>query len=121
MAERKRFEWKLRTRTLQLGDRALIVAILNITPDSFSDGGKYTDPDRAVARALELQELGADILDIGAESTKPRCGARSGSRGTAATGAGAQEAGWEAEDPDFGGYLQGRGGRTRGRLWRGDH
>ena len=71
MAERKRFEWKLRTRMLQLGDRALIVAILNITPDSFSDGGKYTDPDRAVARALELQELGADIIDIGAESTKP--------------------------------------------------
>ena len=72
MAERKRFEWKLRgSRTLQLGDRALIVGILNITPDSFSDGGKYTDPDRAVARALELQELGADIIDIGAESTKP--------------------------------------------------
>ena len=71
MAERKRFEWKLRSRTLQLGDRPLIVAILNITPDSFSDGGKHTDPDRAVARALELEELGADIIDIGAESTKP--------------------------------------------------
>lgn len=71
MAERKRFEWKLRSRMLQLGDRPLIVAILNITPDSFSDGGKYTDPDRAVARALELEELGADIIDIGAESTKP--------------------------------------------------
>jgi dihydropteroate synthase len=72
MAERKRFEWKLRgSRMLQLGDRTLIVGILNITPDSFSDGGKYTDPDRAVARALELQELGADIIDIGAESTKP--------------------------------------------------
>ena len=71
MAERKRFEWKLRTRTLLLGERPLIVAVLNITPDSFSDGGKYTDPDRAYARALELQDLGADIIDIGAESTKP--------------------------------------------------
>ena len=71
MAERKRFEWKLPTRTLQLGDRALLVAILNITPDSFSDGGKYSDPDRAVARAIELEELGADIIDIGAESTRP--------------------------------------------------
>ena len=71
MADRKRFEWKLRSRTLQLGDRPLLVAILNITPDSFSDGGKYTDPDRAVARALELEELGADIIDVGAESTKP--------------------------------------------------
>ena len=71
MAERKRFEWKLPSRTLLLGDRPLIVAILNITPDSFSDGGKYTDPDRAYERALELQDLGADIIDIGAESTKP--------------------------------------------------
>src|SRR5450631_3986387 len=71
MVERKRFEWKLRTRTLQLGDRPLIVAILNVTPDSFSDGGKYTDPDRALARAHELEELGADIIDLGAESTKP--------------------------------------------------
>src|SRR5437868_8188599 len=71
MAERKRFEWKLRTRMLQLGDRPLIVAILNLTPDSFSDGGKYSDPDRAFARALELEEQGADIIDIGAESTRP--------------------------------------------------
>ena len=71
MADRKRFEWKLRSRMLQLGDRALIVAVLNITPDSFSDGGNYTDPDRALARALELEELGADIIDIGAESTRP--------------------------------------------------
>ncbi len=71
MVERKRFEWKLRHRTLQLGDRPLLVAILNVTPDSFSDGGKYTDPERALARALELEELGADIIDIGAESTKP--------------------------------------------------
>ena len=71
MVERKRFEWKLRTRTLQLGDRPLIVAILNVTPDSFSDGGKYSDPDRALARAIEIEETGADIIDIGAESTRP--------------------------------------------------
>ena len=45
--------------------------MLNVTPDSFSDGGKYLDPDRAYARALELEEEGADILDIGAESTRP--------------------------------------------------
>ena len=47
------------------------MGVLNITPDSFSDGGKYSDPDRAFARAIELEEQGADILDIGAESTKP--------------------------------------------------
>jgi dihydropteroate synthase len=68
---RKRYIWKLREREITLGDRTLIVGILNVTPDSFSDGGVYLEPDRAYARALELEELGADILDIGAESTKP--------------------------------------------------
>jgi len=68
---RKRFLWKLKHRELQLGDRTLIVGILNVTPDSFSDGGRYFDPDRAFARALELEEQGADIIDIGAESTRP--------------------------------------------------
>ena len=68
---RKRFLWKLKHREIQLGDRTLIVGILNVTPDSFSDGGRYFDPDRAFARALELEEQGADIIDIGAESTRP--------------------------------------------------
>jgi len=68
---RKRFYWKLKRREIQLGDRTLLMAVLNITPDSFSDGGKYADPDRAFSRALELEELGADIVDIGAESTRP--------------------------------------------------
>ena len=68
---RKHFEWKIRGRQLQLGERTLIIGVLNITPDSFSDGGKYEDPDRAFARAIELEEDGADIIDIGAESTRP--------------------------------------------------
>lgn len=68
---RKRFVWKLKDREIQLGDRTLIVGILNVTPDSFSDGGQYLDPDLAFARALELEEQGADIVDIGAESTRP--------------------------------------------------
>src|SRR6266851_1486750 len=68
---RKRFEWKLRKQTLQLGERTLLVGILNVTPDSFSDGGRYEDPDRAFAHAVELEEEGADIIDVGAESTKP--------------------------------------------------
>jgi len=49
----------------------MLMAVLNITPDSFSDGGKYLEPDRAFARAIELEEQGADIVDIGAESTRP--------------------------------------------------
>ncbi len=68
---RKHFEWKIRNRTLQLGERTLIMGIINVTPDSFSDGGRYADPDRAFARALELEDQGADIIDIGAESTRP--------------------------------------------------
>jgi dihydropteroate synthase len=68
---RKRFTWRLRDRTLQLGERTLIMGVLNVTPDSFSDGGKYQDPDRAFARAVELEEQGADLIDIGAESTRP--------------------------------------------------
>src|SRR5713226_5276425 len=68
---RKRFEWKLRDKTLNLGERTLIMGILNVTPDSFTDGGKYQDPDRAFARAVELEEDGADLIDVGAESTRP--------------------------------------------------
>src|SRR5438105_10981590 len=51
---------------------ALVMGIVNVTPDSFSDGGRFLDPDAAVAHALKLVEQGADILDIGGESTRPR-------------------------------------------------
>jgi dihydropteroate synthase len=67
----KPYQWKLKSRELILGNRTLLMGVLNVTPDSFSDGGLYADPDRAFARALELEEQGADIIDIGAESTKP--------------------------------------------------
>jgi len=68
---RRHFVWKLRDRELLTGERTLIMGVVNITPDSFSDGGKYLDPDAAFARAVELEEQGADIIDIGAESTRP--------------------------------------------------
>lgn len=68
---RKRFEWKLRDKTLNLGERTLLMGVLNVTPDSFSDAGKYNDPDRAFAHAVELEEQGADLIDVGAESTRP--------------------------------------------------
>lgn len=67
----KRYRWKLKNRELLLGERTFLVGILNVTPDSFSDGGQFSDPDRAFARAVELEEAGADLLDIGAESTRP--------------------------------------------------
>jgi dihydropteroate synthase len=68
---RKLFFWKLKQREIKLGERTVLMGVLNVTPDSFSDGGKFTDPDRAFAHALELEEHGAEILDIGAESTRP--------------------------------------------------
>ncbi len=68
---RRLHTWKIRSRDLALGDRTLVMGVLNVTPDSFSDGGNYLDPDRAYARALQMEEQGADIIDIGAESTRP--------------------------------------------------
>lgn len=62
---------KLRSRTLVLGERTLIMGVLNVTPDSFSDGGKFFSVKKAVEGALAMQRAGADILDIGAESTRP--------------------------------------------------
>ena len=67
----KRILWKLKERELQLGNRTLLMGVLNVAPDSFSDGGKFTDPDRAFAHAIEMEEQGADIIDVGAESTHP--------------------------------------------------
>lgn len=61
----------MKQREIKLGERTVLMGVLNVTPDSFSDGGKYSDPDRAFARAVELEQQGADIVDIGAESTKP--------------------------------------------------
>ncbi|MBI1738845.1 MAG: dihydropteroate synthase [Acidobacteria bacterium] len=58
-------------RTLVLGERTLVMGVLNVTPDSFSDGGKYFTVDAAVMQALEIEKVGADILDIGGESTRP--------------------------------------------------
>jgi dihydropteroate synthase len=62
---------KLIRSTLDLESRALVMGALNVTPDSFSDGGKYADLESAVARALEIEAEGADILDVGGESTRP--------------------------------------------------
>lgn len=56
---------------LVLGERTLVMGILNVTPDSFSDGGQYADPERAAARALDMEAAGADLIDIGGETTRP--------------------------------------------------
>jgi dihydropteroate synthase len=71
MTPRKVFHLKLLSRTLVLGARTLVMGVLNVTPDSFSDGGKFFSAGKAVEGALAMQAAGADILDIGAESTRP--------------------------------------------------
>jgi dihydropteroate synthase len=68
---RPEFYWKLRSRSLHLGKRTLIMGVVNVTPDSFSDGGKFLDSGSAVEHALQLLAEGADILDLGGESTRP--------------------------------------------------
>jgi dihydropteroate synthase len=65
------FQWNLGARSLELGKRTLIMGVVNVTPDSFWDGGLYFDRDRAAEHALKLLEEGADIVDIGGESTRP--------------------------------------------------
>src|SRR6266566_5827277 len=76
-AMRPVFTWNLGSRSLELGKRTLVMGIVNVTPDSFSDGGQHFTPEVAVAHALKLLEDRADIVDIGGESTRP--GARVGS------------------------------------------
>jgi dihydropteroate synthase len=65
------FHWNLGSRSLELGKRTLIMGIVNVTPDSFSDGGEFVDPDNALKHALRLLDQGADIVDVGGESTRP--------------------------------------------------
>lgn len=71
MFHRRKFKLRLPSRTLVLGERTLLMGVLNVTPDSFSDGGVFFDTAGAVTRALEMERAGADILDIGGESTRP--------------------------------------------------
>ncbi|MBN1268109.1 MAG: dihydropteroate synthase [Kiritimatiellae bacterium] len=70
-AARRPTVWKCGDRTLALGERTLVMGILNVTPDSFSDGGRYLDTDRAIEHGRRLAAEGADILDVGGESTRP--------------------------------------------------
>src|SRR5689334_4490018 len=71
-AMRKRYRIDLPNgHVLELGERTLVVGVLNVTPDSFSDGGTHSDPARAVDHALQMEAEGADIIEIGGESTRP--------------------------------------------------
>lgn len=71
MTRRAKFRLRLPSRTITLGEKTLIMGVLNVTPDSFSDGGKFSRTDAAVAHALKMERAGAGIIDIGGESTRP--------------------------------------------------
>jgi dihydropteroate synthase len=68
---RTKYSWKVLRTTLPLGDRTAVMGILNVTPDSFSDGGVNFDPENAIARGKELEQESADVIDIGGESSRP--------------------------------------------------
>ncbi len=69
---RRKFVIELRDgKRIELGGRTVVIGVLNVTPDSFSDGGQNFEPDRAINRALEMAEEGADIIEVGGESTRP--------------------------------------------------
>src|SRR5712691_4847514 len=71
MIRRKLLRLKLHSRTLVLGERTLVMGVLNVTPDSFSDGGKFLHPESAIEHAYAIERAGADLLDIGGDSTRP--------------------------------------------------
>ncbi|MCJ7547745.1 MAG: dihydropteroate synthase [Deltaproteobacteria bacterium] len=68
---RKRFELRCRGGDLQLGERTLVMGVLNVTPDSFFDGGLFLEPSKAIEHGLLMAEQGADIIDVGGESSRP--------------------------------------------------
>ena len=71
MFHRRQFQLRLPARALALGERTLLMGVLNVTPDSFSDGGLFLQADAAVAQAVAMERAGADIIDVGGESTRP--------------------------------------------------
>src|SRR5437660_8148341 len=79
------FTWNLGGRSLELGKRTLVMGIVNVTPDSFSDGGEHFTPEKAVPHALRLLDEGADMVDVGGESTRP--GAQVGRQNPSVTAA----------------------------------
>jgi dihydropteroate synthase len=71
MSPRKKFSLRLCSGKLALGERTLVMGVLNVTPDSFSDGGKFYAEEQAMQHAVQMERAGADLIDVGAESTRP--------------------------------------------------
>ena len=71
MDQRQPLVWQCRDRRLEIGERTLVMGILNVTPDSFSDGGRFLDSRQAFEHGLQMARDGADIIDVGGESSRP--------------------------------------------------
>src|SRR5260370_33187353 len=71
MSSRKKFNLRLCSGKLVLGERTLVMGVLNVTPDSFSDGGKFCAEEQAMQHAVQMERAGADLIDVGAEPTRP--------------------------------------------------
>lgn len=69
--ERPTYRWRAREHLIECGPRTVVMGVLNVTPDSFSDGGRFFDPEMAVSRGVAMVEEGAGIIDVGGESTRP--------------------------------------------------
>jgi len=86
------FHWNLGSRTIELGRRTLVMGVVNVTPDSFSDGGLYLDAEKAVTHAQQLLDEGATLIDVGGESTRPGAGVAATGESQVTQGAGTKEA-----------------------------
>src|SRR5438034_3688447 len=71
MSEMSKRNWHIAGRTLPIGERTLVMGVLNVTPDSFSDGAQFLSPEKALEHAEQMISEGADIIDVGGESTRP--------------------------------------------------
>lgn len=98
--------WLLRSRSLELGRRTLVMGVVNVTPDSFSDGGTFFEPERAIEHGLQLLDEGADIIDVGGESTRP--GTRVQPDGTSHKSVVTEEEEWRRVMPVIDGLLKAR-------------
>ena len=95
------FQWNIGSRVLELGKRTLIMGVLNVTPDSFSDGGLYQDRSQAVAHAGRLLEEGANIIDVGGESTRPGARVLAAAEGKSKASGGNSESSSSRTGPRF--------------------
>ena len=102
---------------LDLGERTLLMGVLNVTPDSFADGGLFLDPARAVDAALAMQDAGADLIDVGGESTRPGAAEVSADEERRRIEPVLEAAGRAADRPDIDRHIQG-GRRARGARAR---